>query len=222
MAHPYHHSLSSTRKHNLPWTSHFDLHDWLDSSKSMFSDARHRALFHQTTGVFLSKKIFKDIKNCETIAREHIEEDIGFVPSIGDWLPEQFWSPRLSPSKHLSITDLKGSLVYKNPFPKKTQRELLECCNILLSPEKTQKLDNSSPLRFFYFHSGGPYLCQMVLGPLLDGDIPTRTICEYFIQKTWGKIPSFQDIMEIRPIEDWMWKKAKPLSKTLPKTATTK
>jgi hypothetical protein len=220
MAHPYHHALSSAKIRALNWQNHFELHDWLDSSKAMFSDARHRSLFHHTTGVYLSKSIFKDIKNAKEIAQEHIVEDLGTVPSIQDWLPENYWSPKLVPSKNLSLTDLKGSLIFKNPFPKKTQRQIAQCVDILLSPENSQPpasqgLPKRCKTRFFYFSSAGPYLCQKILGPLLDANIPTRTICEYMVQKVWNKIPSHQDIMEYTPIQNWMWTKAKPLSRIL-------
>jgi hypothetical protein len=215
MAHPYHHAISSTRPLGLKWENHFALHDWLDSSKVIFSDARHRSLFHHTTGVYLSKKIFKYIKGQDKISEEHILEDIGFIPLISNWLSEENWPKDLLPTKTISLTDVKGSLLFKNPFPTKTQRQLAMCCDMLLSPDKTLELNKTSPLRFFYFSSAGPFLCQQLLGPLLDGEIPTRSATEFFIQKLWGKIPSHQDIMSQTPIDDWMWKKAKPLSKIL-------
>lgn len=219
MAHPYHHALSSSKPRGLNWKDHFELHDWLDSSKSMFSDAKHRSLFHHKTGVYLSKSIFKDIKAVTEITQEHIIEDIDFVPSIIDWLPDKFWSPKLTPPKSLSLSDLKGSLIYKNPFPQKTQKDITRCLDILLSPDHklpgNQNPDKESKVRFFYFSSAGPYICQKILGPLLGNEIPTRTICEYMVQKVWNKIPSHQDIMEYTPIQDWMWRKAKPLSRIL-------
>jgi hypothetical protein len=215
MAHPYHHSLSSTKPLKLNWQEHFALHDWLDSSKAMFSDARHRALFHHTAGVYLSKKVFKTLPNAQKIARDHILEDLGFLPNLSNWLKEESWNKKLVPSKKTSQDELKPSLLKANPFPHQTQKKLSQCVDILLTPEKSEKLEKNSPLRFFYFSSAGPYLAQNILGPLLPGKIPTRTACEYVIQKTWGIIPSHQDIMTYAIIEDWMWKKAQPLSKTI-------
>jgi hypothetical protein len=239
MAHPYHHALSSARtlkdvqkpEHTLSWKDHFSLHDWLDSSKFAFADARHRSLLHNPAGVALSAKIFKDLKNAKTIAKQHITEDMSQVYEIKDWLPAQYFpkttlhNQELTLNKELSLSDLKGSLIFNNPFPKEIQEKISMGIDCLLSPEKTEQIDLTSPQRFFFFTSAGPYIVEKVLGPTLDANsgppsendkrIATRSVFEFFIQKVWGIIPSHQDIMAQRPIEDWMWKKAKPLSKQL-------
>jgi hypothetical protein len=217
MAHPYHHAISSSRKRGISWKEHFPIHDWLDSSKFTFADARHRSLLHNTTGVTLTKKIFKTIKESGKIAQEHIKEDMGKVPNISDWLPEEYWSKSLRVRPEVDPSDLTGYLIYGNKFPKEAQKKLPQIINILLSPEKAEEMGEDSPLRFFYFSACGPYICERVMGPILSEEVPiaTRSVAEYFVQKIWGKIPSHQELMEKRPIEDWMWKKAKPLSKEL-------
>jgi hypothetical protein len=243
MAHPYHHALSSARalqdenvqtpEHTLSWKDHFALHDWLDSSKFAFADARHRSLFHNPAGVKLSTKIFKELKDAKTIANQHITEDMGQVYEIKKWLPTEYFpkttlhNQKLTVNGELSLSDLKGSLIFNNPFPKEIQDKISMGIDCLLSPEKTEQMELTSLQRFFFFTSTGPYIVEKVLGPTLtldansgrptgnDKRLATRSVFEFFIQKTWGLIPSHQDIMAQRPIEDWMWKKAKPLSKQL-------
>lgn len=232
MAHPYHHSVSSSKDlEGVGWEDHFPLHDWLDSSKFGFADARHRSLLHNPAGVWMSCLIFKDIKNAKKLASQHIIEDMGEVYPITKWLPIEYWnwkvkpSHPLSPSPSISKSDVKGSLIFNNPFPSKISSQISTGLDLLLSVDETESLEKDDPRRFFFFSSAGPYLCERLLGPTLnpnqlpykDGDklLATRSVFEYFIQKVWGFIPSHQDLMAQRPIEDWMWKKARPLSKEL-------
>ena len=256
MAHPYHHSLSSARNNELnkgetaegthktvDWETHFPIHDWLDSSKFSFADARHRSLFHNPSGVKIASKIFRRIPKAKEIATQHIIEDMGQVYDICQWLPLEYFPKQtnnnelLVINKDLSLTDLKGSLIFNNPFPKYIQREITTGIDILLSPDTTEtnKLDKKDPRRLFFFCSAGPYIIEKLLGPTLgqktkstttktkaeaetkttEKPLATRSVFEFFIQKAWGFIPSHQDLMSNRPIEDWMWRKAKPLSKEL-------
>ena len=46
MGHCYHHALSSVRKWGGIADDHIALHSWLDESKSITADFRHRALRH--------------------------------------------------------------------------------------------------------------------------------------------------------------------------------
>jgi hypothetical protein len=243
MAHPYHHAVSSSRsliptkllnQEDIKWEDHFPIHDWLDSSKFAFADARHRSLFHNPAGILIASKIFKNIKGAKKIATQHIIEDMGVINEIQKWLPLEYYPPetlngqRLEISSEISRTDVKGSLIFKNPFPPTLQRKISFGLELLLSPEKTEKLDKNDPRRFFFFSSAGPYIVEKLLGPTLNPRnsenpkgqtqnklLATRSVFEFFIQKVWGLIPSHQDLMGQRPIEDWMWKKAKPLSKEL-------
>lgn len=57
-------------------------------------DVRHRALLHNSFGIFLVEKVFghyitnsdgKDVPVRE-IAERHIIEDLGFIPTPQDWL----------------------------------------------------------------------------------------------------------------------------------------
>lgn len=232
MAHPYHHAISSSQAYkDVTWQDHFPIHDWLDSSKFAFADARHRSLLHNPSGVLMASKIFKHIKNAKNIATQHITEDMGQVYTIKEWLPEKYLSIRvqnaqlLKISNEISLTDVKGSLIFNNPFPKDIQREISMGIDTLLSPDLTEKFEKEDIRRFFFFSSAGPYIVEKLLGPTLnpnkkpnkksDKQLATRSVIEFFIQKVWGCIPSHQDIMQNRPIENWMWRKARPLSKEL-------
>lgn len=102
MAHAHHHSISSARRFRGTPSDYLAIHEWIDLSKIAFSDHRHRALRHHSFGVYACEEHFgKTITNSDgievpvrTIAEQHIIEDLGFVPSVQDWLKsidKEFW-----------------------------------------------------------------------------------------------------------------------------------
>jgi len=102
MAHAYDHARSSTRRFRGSPDDYLEIHEWIDGSKIAFSDHRHRALRHHSFGVFACEEKFgKTIINSDghvvpvrTIAEQHIIEDLGFVPTVQDWLKgmkKEFW-----------------------------------------------------------------------------------------------------------------------------------
>jgi hypothetical protein len=108
MAHPYHHSLSSTRKWGGAPEDYQGVHDWFDASKMIVADFRHRALRHHAEGVFMAERIFGLTLTLSTgriiptrwVGEQHVREDLGFIPSFADWVksirPEP-WMGRAQP-----------------------------------------------------------------------------------------------------------------------------
>lgn len=72
------------------------LHDFLDQTKMAMPDMRHRAILHNAFGCFLVERVFghtlinSDGREVSTrdVAENHIIEDLGFLPSVEDWLDE--------------------------------------------------------------------------------------------------------------------------------------
>lgn len=73
---------------------YFPIHDFIDSSKATMPDVRHRALLHNSFGIFLVERVFgryitnadgKDVPVRE-VAERHVIEDLGFIPTPQDWL----------------------------------------------------------------------------------------------------------------------------------------
>lgn len=58
MAHSYHHAVSSARKFGGVPEDYIDIHTWLDSSKEIVGDFRHRALRHHAEGCFAAETLF--------------------------------------------------------------------------------------------------------------------------------------------------------------------
>ena len=94
MAHPYHHSLSSVHKWGGEPEDYLEIHRWLDESKSYMADFRHRAMRHHAEGIFQCERLFGvTIENSNGrvvpvrfIAERHVQEDLGWIPSVQDWL----------------------------------------------------------------------------------------------------------------------------------------
>jgi hypothetical protein len=107
MAHPYHHALSSVKKWGGIVEDYQPLHDFFDASKAMMCDFRHRALRHHAEGIFMLEKLFGKtitltggrVIPTRWVGEQHIREDLGFIPSMQDWLKRikpEAWMGRTS------------------------------------------------------------------------------------------------------------------------------
>ena len=92
MAHAYHHAVSSARKFGGTASDYQPIHDWLDGSKVIIADFRHRTLRHHAEGCFAAECLFgTTITNSDgkqvpvrLVAEQHIREDLGRIPSFAD------------------------------------------------------------------------------------------------------------------------------------------
>lgn len=87
--------MSSANKHGGKWEDYYDIHAWFDDSKSIWPDARHRALRHHSEGIFTCQKVFGPaIKNSNGrviptrwLGEQHCEEDFGhYIPTLRAWM----------------------------------------------------------------------------------------------------------------------------------------
>ena len=94
MAHPYHHALSSVKKFGGKPEDYQAIHDFFDSSKAHYANWRHRAVLHNSFGIYLAERIFgTTITNSNgkqipvrLIGEQHITEDLGIIPTVADWM----------------------------------------------------------------------------------------------------------------------------------------
>ena len=108
------HAVSSARKWGGSPEDYLKIHEFIDSSKKVVGDVRHRALYHHTLGVWLCQEIFGPVLSIarddavpdigevrryrevpvREIAERHILEDLGWLPSPADYLkntPIELW-----------------------------------------------------------------------------------------------------------------------------------
>lgn len=94
MAHPMHHAERSAARFGGRAEDYQAIHDWFDASKAHMPDLRHRALRHHSEGIFLCEALFGvAITNADgkrvpvrQIAEQHVMDDLGWIPSVKDWL----------------------------------------------------------------------------------------------------------------------------------------
>lgn len=95
--HTIHHAETSSKIFGGKAEDYLAIHDWLDATKEMFCDFRHRALRHHSQGIFEAERIFGHaIVNSNGkkvpvryICEQHIKEDCGGrIPTVSDWLSQ--------------------------------------------------------------------------------------------------------------------------------------
>jgi hypothetical protein len=93
---PHIHSRSSVKKWGGKVEDYQPIHDFIDSPKSAHASVRHRAILHNSFGCYLVEKVFgvtfinsegKEVSTRD-VAENHIQEDLGRVPSLDEWLKE--------------------------------------------------------------------------------------------------------------------------------------
>ena len=107
MAKAIFHAKSSAKRFGGKPEDYLPIHDFLDSSKSIISDNRHRALTHNSWfinevigrvfGHFLINSEGKEV-SVKEIAEQHVLEDFNgkFIPSAQDYIQEISYKPWMS------------------------------------------------------------------------------------------------------------------------------
>lgn len=97
MSHPWHHAGVTARKFGGLPEEHLPIHTWFDQSKAGYVNYRHRAVRHHAEGVFWCEAHFGPTITVTTedgpkqvptrlIAEDHVAQDLGWIPSLKDWL----------------------------------------------------------------------------------------------------------------------------------------
>lgn len=96
MSKPTIHAASSAKQYGGKAEDYLKIHDWFDQTKGHLGDNRHRAILHSSFGIFLCEQVFgHTITNSDgrevsvrAIGEQHCIEDLGFIPSVADYLCE--------------------------------------------------------------------------------------------------------------------------------------
>jgi hypothetical protein len=121
MAHPWHHALSSVKRWGGQPSDYLAIHEWFDESKQHLADARHRALRHHTEGIFLCERLFgTTLTNADGrvipvrwVGEQHVQEDLGWIPTVKDWLEHMRPAPWMGRGGRLAIDEeerIKGEV----------------------------------------------------------------------------------------------------------------
>lgn len=93
---PLIHAKVSVKQHGGKVEDYLPIHEFIDHSKSNIADVRHRAMLHSAWGIYVVERVFGSvIENSDgkqisvrDIAEEHVIQDLGFIPSMQDWIQE--------------------------------------------------------------------------------------------------------------------------------------
>lgn len=102
----FYHAQSAARKWGGYAENYLDIEEFIDSSKQIIGDVRHRSMFHHTRGVWLCQEIFgktiqvgKNLVPVRLVAERHILEDLGWLPSPKDYIDNMSLAPWMGGSK---------------------------------------------------------------------------------------------------------------------------
>jgi hypothetical protein len=108
----WHHAQSAAKKWGGVPEDYIDIEEFIDSSKKIIGDIRHRSLYHHTVGVWVCQQIFgRTIKVGERgievpvrlIAERHVLEDLGWLPSPADYIKGMPIEPWMSGSQRKEL-----------------------------------------------------------------------------------------------------------------------
>ena len=114
----WYHAKSSAKKWGGSPENYIDIHEFIDSSKKIIGDSRHRSLYHHTEGVWLCQEIFgRTVTVGRTeipvrlIAERHVIEDLGWLPSPADYIKHMTLATWMSGAqrKELPLSHLLGA-----------------------------------------------------------------------------------------------------------------
>lgn len=88
------HAKNSVRKHGGKPEDYLDIHEWFDQTKAHVADMRHRAVLHNSMGIYICAQVFgvtrtnSDGKTYDVrdIGEDHVIEDLGRIPSLHECL----------------------------------------------------------------------------------------------------------------------------------------
>lgn len=87
---PILHAKIAAKKHGGTWEDYLDIGVWFDQTKAHVADMRHRAILHNSFGVFLCAQQLGEIRknsagkeySVRDVAEDHVLEDLGMIPSL--------------------------------------------------------------------------------------------------------------------------------------------
>ena len=106
MTHPIFHTNTSVKLWGGKPEDYAPIHEWLDATKEVFADFRHRALRHHSQGIFECERVFGQFITTSEgrrvpvryIAEQHVKEDCGGrIPTVADWfrnIKREAWMSR--------------------------------------------------------------------------------------------------------------------------------
>lgn len=217
MGHPWQHAISSAKKFGGKPEDYLHLHDWFDGSKEFFPDFRHRALRHQSLGIYEAEALFGPYVKTSSgrevpvrvIGEQHCIEDLGFVPTVADWLRRLALRPWMTRGWEKETTEEHAFSLARETAKRFGGRpeDYLEVHRWF---DRTKAHFHAPQHRALRHHAQGVLEAEARFGPALknaDGEeVPVGKVAELHLVLELGRIPTVTDwLAGIKPA-DWMLK----------------
>jgi hypothetical protein len=110
MSNPLVHAERAAQKWGGVLEDYLPVHQWFDSTKAHVPDNRHRMILHNSFGIALAEQVFGlAITNSDgrrvfvrEIGQQHVLEDLGFIPTLGECLQELPVRPWMAGARKLA------------------------------------------------------------------------------------------------------------------------
>lgn len=107
----WYHAKSCAGKWGGEPEDYYPIHAFIDSSKAIIGDVRHRSMYHHTAGVFLCERIFGAtittsagrVVPVRLVAERHVLEDLGWLPSPKDYIDGMTLRPWMGGKQHRTV-----------------------------------------------------------------------------------------------------------------------
>jgi len=220
MAHPLYHARSSARQFGGVETDYYSLHTFFDQTKACIPTNLHRLILHNEFGISVCEQVYgRDFSRSSDgvsmptykIARQHITEDFGFIPSLAACMDGHPIHQQRYPTPLLTVEEQESHLTEKLGGRPDDYHELVAWFSLpgvfLENPQFFRLLGNSF----------GIFLAEACFGISLtrfsdQHILPTRYAAENLVQGTLGSIPTLSQFFRDMAVEAWMCKGARRLS----------
>jgi hypothetical protein len=212
--HPYHHAISSQREHGGSPEDYLPLHNYFDSTKTSLAHFTHRSINHHREGIREAVRHFGPTLlnadgiavSVETLALQHLAEDMSIIPSAADWLQHMEFPPAGGPIRPPAHTPAAEELAAVSARHFGTTPEILlplhswflETAN-WFDDERHYAMRN---------HSFGIFQAEqywgVVLGQGTAHPVPTRVVGEWHVRTVLGRIPAAVDFLRRIKGQPWM------------------
>ena len=110
MSNPLVHAERAAQKWGGIPDDYLPVHQFFDSTKAHVADNRHRVILHNSLGIAIAEQVFGlAITNADgrrvfvrEIGQQHILEDLGFIPTLGECLKELPLRPWMAGARKLA------------------------------------------------------------------------------------------------------------------------
>ena len=193
---------------------YLDLNERFDQSKMIFASMTHRMMYHSDWGIDFVTKLFGEkfvvqstgtVLDTKTLCEAHVVEDVGFVPSVEEWL-KYFDAPSYKVRYGKSLEHLNEGPVAIAAKYGGSPQDYQAIWNFFQSVDTYAP--NNPKAKWLLHNAAGIFMAAELLGRTFRNAsgrlISTRSIGEDIVIARMGHIPSGSYVMSRTQLVDWM------------------